>query len=618
MVSPTANQTETAGGNRPFIHPHFFLLVSNTEIPLVKLSAFLSSTTKASLRSLAAAAVAVLPVAATAQDAAPTKLPAQLIPADAVAAVYVSPSVNLKLPEYEMMPLEVLQTAMLEHVGIDPYHINGVTAVFGMPGPMGPIGGAIIEFNEDTAIESLKPEILNEFEPGEIAGLKVYTMPAFPPISVHQLDSKTWVAGVGDYVKNIVNAQQEPPGKLAELATKVTSFDGVTVIASVDLIRPMATPMLQQMQPMIPPPLQDATQVAEWLDSIYIKAKPGFLDSKVAISFIAKDEASAQSLEKLINDAMAFGTQMALAAANEGVDPEDQIAVAFVKYFERISNVISDGMRPKTNGSVVRVNIDGITATPLLMAGFMMPAVTRAQVAAGRAQAANNLKQVAIAMHNYHDTYRKMPSPAITDDDDEPLLSWRVAILPFLGEQALYEQFKRDEPWNSPHNIRLIERMPSVYQAPSDTLAPGETVVQLPIGDKAMFSEGKETRFRDILDGTSNTIMAIEVAPENAVPWTKPADWEVNPEDPMDGLGAIHQEGFQAVTGDGAVHFFSEFVDADEFAKLLTRDGREVVNWDTLRADIHRHNGPMIGFGEETIETELEVDIIEVLQEDEE
>lgn len=586
----------------------------------MKLSAILSSTTKASLRSIAcltAAAVSILPAAAPAQDA-PTKLPSQLIPADAVAAVYVSPSVNLALPEYEMMPLEVLKTAMLENVGIDPYHIKGVTAVFGMPGPAGPIGGAIIEFNQDTAIESLKPEILNEFEPGEIDGLKVYTMPAFPPVSIHQLDSKTWVAGVGDYVKNIVNAKQEPPGKLAELANKVTSFDGVTVIASVELIRPMATPMLQQMQPMIPPPLQDATQVAEWLDSVYIKAKPGLLDSKIAISFLAKDEASAQSLEKLLNDAMAFGVQTAMAAANEGVDPEDQIAVAFVKYFERISKVISDGMRPQTNGSVVRVNIDGVTATPLVMAGLLMPAVSRAQIAAGRAQAANNLKQVGIAMHNYHDTFRKMPRPAITDDDDEPLLSWRVAILPFLGEQALYEQFKLDEPWNSPHNMRLLDRMPSVYKTPGDILPPGETVIQFPIGDKTMFPKGKDTRFRDILDGTSNTIMAIEVAPENAVPWTKPADWKVNPEDPMDGLGAVHEDGFQAVTADGAIHFFSEFVDAEEFAKLLTRDGREVPNWDVLHDNFGQYTEPQIDFSEQEVELEVieDIQVIEALREE--
>ena len=69
-------------------------------------------------------------------------------------------------------------------------------------------------------------------------------------------------------------------------------------------------------------------------------------------------------------------------------------------------------------------------------------------------------------MHNYHDTYGTFPPAATTDGADKPLLSWRVAILPFLEQQPLYEQFHLDEPWDSPHNKTLIEQMPQVYAIP--------------------------------------------------------------------------------------------------------------------------------------------------------
>jgi len=83
---------------------------------------------------------------------------------------------------------------------------------------------------------------------------------------------------------------------------------------------------------------------------------------------------------------------------------------------------------------------------------------------AGRGQSNNNLKQIAIAFHQYHDTYKSLPLHAIYSKDGKtPLLSWRVAILPFIEQDALYKQFKLDEPWDSEHNKKLIPLMPRIY-----------------------------------------------------------------------------------------------------------------------------------------------------------
>ena len=86
--------------------------------------------------------------------------------------------------------------------------------------------------------------------------------------------------------------------------------------------------------------------------------------------------------------------------------------------------------------------------------------------AAARTQSINNLKQIALAMHGYHDVNRKLPSAAICDAAGKPLLSWRIAILPFIDEQQLYRQFKLDKPWDSDHNRKLIPPCRSFTPSP--------------------------------------------------------------------------------------------------------------------------------------------------------
>ena len=85
------------------------------------------------------------------------------------------------------------------------------------------------------------------------------------------------------------------------------------------------------------------------------------------------------------------------------------------------------------------------------MAASLLPAVSAARECRSKnAAGANNLKQIGLAMHNFHDSYGGFPAAYSTDKNGKPLLSWRVHILPFVEGQALYRQFKLDEPWDSP------------------------------------------------------------------------------------------------------------------------------------------------------------------------
>src|SRR5690606_35040423 len=145
--------------------------------------------------------------------------------------------------------------------------------------------------------------------------------------------------------------------------------------------------------------------------------------------------------------------------------------------------------------------------------------------AARRTQSSNNLKQLMLALLNYESVYNQLPAHAIYSEDGKPLLSWRVAILPYIEEQALYEQFHLDEPWDSEHNKQLISQMPQFYLCPSVPLDPkeGKTTYLAPVGKDLYFDGTKDgMQLRKITDGTSNTIAIVDADDDAAVIWTKP------------------------------------------------------------------------------------------------
>src|SRR5262249_33469945 len=139
-------------------------------------------------------------------------------------------------------------------------------------------------------------------------------------------------------------------------------------------------------------------------------------------------------------------------------------------------------------------------------------------------------KQIGLAFHNYNDVYGKLPPAAIHDKNGKPLLSWRVAILPFIEQDNLYKQFHLDEPWDSPHNLKLIQTMPRTYALPNDKTKhalPSTYYVGL-VGNHAAFEmQGGLSIPASFPDGTSNTIWVVEGA--TPVPWTKPEDINYDP-----------------------------------------------------------------------------------------
>jgi hypothetical protein len=184
------------------------------------------------------------------------------------------------------------------------------------------------------------------------------------------------------------------------------------------------------------------------------------------------------------------------------------------------------------------------------------------------------LRQIGLAFHNHHDVYNYFPAQAICSKDGKPLLSWRVALLPFLDQAALYNEFHLDEPWDSEHNKKLVDRIPPVYQTlEAKAKKAGKTTYLAPVGKGLMFTGDKEgVRIADVTDGMSNTILILQADEEHAVSWTKPQDLKVDPKKPAEGLVDYAESGSPVLFVDGSTASLRKGIAEAPLAALLTRN----------------------------------------------
>jgi RNA polymerase sigma factor (sigma-70 family) len=201
----------------------------------------------------------------------------------------------------------------------------------------------------------------------------------------------------------------------------------------------------------------------------------------------------------------------------------------------------------------------------------------RTRLLAEQAGSTLNLTRLCLAMHRYVSAHGHFPPAALLSKEGKPLLSWRVAILPFIGQADLYKQFKLDEPWDSDHNKRLLARMPEVFGAPHGKQQQGQgTYYQVFTGPGTLFDSRKEAGIADILDSISSTLLIVEGA--QTVPWTKPADLSFEAAKPLPRLGGAFAGGFHAILADGTVRFVRPGFDDKVLRELIIRGKGKTVD----------------------------------------
>jgi hypothetical protein len=198
------------------------------------------------------------------------------------------------------------------------------------------------------------------------------------------------------------------------------------------------------------------------------------------------------------------------------------------------------------------------------------------------------LMQIFFAMENYDGINDRLPPHAIRDKNGKPLLSWRVAILPYVGEINLYGKFKLDEPWDSDHNKKLLARMPKLYRPPvEDKDKPYHTYYKVFVSPKGAkpaspFTGDEKITLAQInkQDGSINTILAVEGG--EPVPWTKPEDIPFDMTKPLPTLALPFRDGINIVLCDGPVRKLKKGLPDKVLKEIITWNGGEKVDFSAL------------------------------------
>jgi hypothetical protein len=212
-----------------------------------------------------------------------------------------------------------------------------------------------------------------------------------------------------------------------------------------------------------------------------------------------------------------------------------------------------------------------------ILPALLLPAVQAAREAARRMQASNHLKQLGLALHNYHDVYSAFPPAVVTDDNGRPLYSGRVLLLPFMEQKPLYDQWNKNQAWNSPENISLSQQNLQVFTDPSAAnRIPGQTDFLFVVGKGTVFEPPPTTgsQMASITDGTSNTMFMIDVS-GSGICWSEPRDVDIS--QPMSLPAGNHPNINMAVFYDGHTAAISKNTPPQTIRDLATCAGGEMI-----------------------------------------
>ncbi|TWT29416.1 DUF1559 family PulG-like putative transporter [Blastopirellula retiformator] len=566
---------------------------------------------KAILVGFLAATMVISPqLAVHAQEAGQSNTGPQLqyIPQDAVGMGFLRTEPLLTSAFAQNYPVEVAEAFGAKYLGFNPMKISSITFYAVAPSPAAPAPQVVAvvkvsekidadegflagigEFAEDLTDRDLVKEALPDLQG------KAFRVPSFPvdDFAAHLVDDQTFLIGtmlgIAEALDRDLKKEHSDPAKLLAATSENAE---VALVLNVDPVRDPIEGFVKSQS--IPFPFAVYKQLPIATKSISLR---GQLSDKAALtlSIDAVDKEGVETLEYLVGFTMGMAQAALVDEAKRQAESEDEIEAAMGRYQLRMAESLLKTLEPKRDGTSLKITLeqaDGGSAAMSVavigvLIGLLLPAVQQARAAARRAQSTNNLKQIALSMHVFHDTYKHFPPQAITDKDGKKLLSWRVALLPLLGYNELYEKFHLDEPWDSEHNSQLIEEMPDIFINPNSTAPHGSTNYVVPLGKGMAFEEpgptpegqkfAKGTSLYSMTDGTSNTLLCVENNYDAAVIWTQPEDLEVDLTDVWKDLGKSQVGGFNAAFADGSVRLISDQTSAKRLQLLLQRNDGQII-----------------------------------------
>ena len=395
----------------------------------------------------------------------------------------------------------------------------------------------ILAFNEAFVADDVRKMYMPKAEPKK-AGGKEYYSDEIHGVSLHFADERTIVFGDAETLPAFLKIAGHPTGPLRDA---VVANHGKPMIACVNL---KEIAFLAELDGQLPPEIKPLLK-AERLTLTADMGKRVTLHANV--TFANQPDAKAG------DDALRKAADLARLQLNR---PREEFERALFDKKPRDGNQLDDLSKAvialgglgalntldetlaelplKRDGANIGASFSlpewatQYIGTLMVSAGVALPGIQKLRNSAAIMQSQNNLKQIGLAMHNYYDVHGTFPPAAICDKKGKKLLSWRVAILPYIEQDNVYKQFKLDEPWDSENNKKAGQVLIKTYMDPRLPNDTGHTHYKLFVGKETPFDWLQSKKFQDITDGTSNTVMVV--AAGDAVPWAKPDDFEFDSE----------------------------------------------------------------------------------------
>jgi beta-lactamase regulating signal transducer with metallopeptidase domain len=377
-----------------------------------------------------------------------------------------------------------------------------------------------------------------------------------PPFCYFLPDDRTVVfAPESEMTPLIVETiKPQPKPTWADLWQRVATGK-VAVMLDVEKLRKQIEPELKQapmaaMLAMIGPLWQDSQRLLIGTDLSDKKLGLLALDQCPSEEAAARVERTCEALLTMASNGLAQVRKI------DAGGPADVVAIK--KTLMGAAEELVKQARVSREGSSVVLKSEGSGATLLAAASVAMPAIGKSREAAKRVQGMNNMKQLALAMMIYCSAHNHLPPAVVMGPDGKTLHSWRVELLPYLDEVKLYDQYKMNEPWDSPANKKVLAAAPAVFHSPFDASPSTDASYFVLTGKGTMFSGKEGIKIENITGGMSQTLMIVEA--KRDIPWTKPEDIDYDPAKPLPKLGGVFTDGFGVAFADGSVHFIHNTV----------------------------------------------------------
>lgn len=503
------------------------------------------------------------------------------VPANAAAVAIIRPAAMLS--RAEMQPLVKLlneQVGVEKQLGLPVAEIEELQLILpSFPNPGEPPTGAapgifMVRAKQAHDWKAFGDKAAGEPEAASFLG-KNYVKPAAtsPRNSSYYLpDDRTIVLASEPQLQRVLALGKTSPGK-PDWAAQWPAGEAVAMVNASAFNTALGAEMKRA-----PPPVALINSFSPiWEESERLFLNLNVSDGlQLAIAAQCGSPQAAEKVNKTIEAAMTLASNaLGQLADSVAAAPNRAKEAGLILVLSDLGTTLLKQAELKTDGNTVRwqskVDLD-VADTAVAM---LAPAVMAARNAAQIAQSQNNMKQLMLAMHNYHDVNGHFPAAVVIGPDGKTPHSWRIEVLPYLEQNALYQQYKMDEPWDSDNNKKVLEKMPVVFRHPKAANTKDASYFAL-TGETTLFSDNKGTNFAQVTDGTSNTIALVEAQRE--IPWTKPEDIPYDPAKPLPKLGGFEPGIFTAAIADGSVRNLQQNIDEKLLRALITKAGGEPAN----------------------------------------